>query len=266
MHDIRIQVIVLTNDGVTATSGPTASGLAGLTWGQYMEKLVSEANAIYDDQGVGFRLRFDEATDIAFKQSTLLNTLWPSPMGTDANGNDDNPNAHARQREAWKYPGRAVVMLRDFDTSTETDLSAHSTGVYGDYSYLNKAKHDHGVTLAHELGHYFHLEHTHDKNNGVNTVHDAATKIREFVESPGLALAEQQARKAIGDSVFDNDLPGVTDTPPDPGPTLWENESHTHDKCDAALTKITVTVDFDNGALGQQHYTLAPDRRNFMSY
>lgn len=268
MHFIRIRVIVLTDDGVAASRGPTHHDVAGLTWGQYMAKLVGDANAIYEDQGIGFRLAFDEATDVSFKQSTLLNTLQPSPMKKDANDNDDNPNGHARQREAWKYPGQAVVIWRDFDKSTETDFSAHSTGAHGDYIYLNKANSDRGVTLAHELGHFFHLEHTHDKNNGVETIADAAAKIREFVEAPGLTLAEKQARKPIGDSVFDNDLPGVTDTPPDPGPTLWKNVSSAsaNGHCDAALTKIDVTVDFASDALGKKQYTLAPDRRNFMSY
>ena len=91
MLDIRVQAIVLSNDG--APSGPPP---AGGTWSTYVEKLIQEANQFYEDQGIGFRLRFDLSTDVAFKKSTLLNQLQPSPLKQDANGNDDDPNGRNR--------------------------------------------------------------------------------------------------------------------------------------------------------------------------
>src|SRR5262245_14111788 len=110
MNDIRVQAIILSNDGVEAPSGPAHS--PGTTWAQYVDRPAREANDFYEARGVEFRLRFDPETDVARRRSTKLNRLRPNRgkdgsgdpiVAKDPNGNDDNPNAVARQAEARKY-------------------------------------------------------------------------------------------------------------------------------------------------------------------
>ena len=106
-----------------------------------------------------FRLHFDPSTDVARVSSTALNRDDPETPPLDLNGNGERPHEFARQTEAWKYPGRAVVFFRYYDSSVY-DHSAFSTGGKGDYIVLAKEADENGQTLAHELGHFFHLGHT----------------------------------------------------------------------------------------------------------
>jgi hypothetical protein len=125
----------------------------GRPWG------CRRTNDVYKDQRVDFRLHFDPSTDVARVSSTALNRDDPETPPLDLNGNGERPHEFARQTEAWKYPGRAVVFFRYYDSSVY-DHSAFSTGGKGDYIVLAKEADENGQTLAHELGHFFHLGHT----------------------------------------------------------------------------------------------------------
>src|SRR5207302_3691927 len=77
--------------------------------------------------------------------------------------------------------------------------------------------------FAHEVGHFLHLGHTHNGN--------AVGQLYEANRDNGYEAAKQLASDLIaaagGLSVFDGDLPLVKDTPPDPGPPLFQPSGYT---------------------------------------
>jgi hypothetical protein len=259
MLRIRIQAIVVSNDSVHSTPGPSQPASAvGKSWGDYVKELVDDANALYEDQEVGFRADFHPATDVAFVSSTLLNRDDnPTSPALDPNGNAAEPHERARQVDAWKYPGRVVIFLRDFDPAVADD-SVHSTGSYGDYVYFDKVADDaQGSTLAHELCHFFHVSHTFDLES--TTVADAAEQIRTYVE-----VKRNPVSKGL--DVFDGDAPTITDTPPDAGWKIYDGKFGS--RC-SGPDVIPIFVNFQTAALSPlnpKRYDLKPDRTNLMSY
>ena len=107
------------------------------------------------------------------------------------------------------------------------------------------------TALAHEMGHYLHLGHTHgwlpkDKS--------------EFVDLVNKGLTQWGYTKLNVAQMFDGDVGAVTDTPADPGPDLYK--AITGDAC-SATNAISIPVT----TAGQSfNVSFSPDRRNIMSY
>jgi|GEM_PF-5335612 len=256
MLRIRIQAIVVFDDGVPPTSGPASlPGVTPKSWGDYVKELVDDTNALWEREDVPFRADFHPKTDVAFLSSTLVNrddTDDESAMEFDLNGNQVRAHQYARQLECWKYPGRLVVFFRDYKSAISED-PVHSSSSGGDFVYFDKVADDlQGNPLAHELGHFFHLPHTFDQTP--KTISDAKDAIRKFVDD-GSPISK-------GDEVFDGDAPAISDTPPDPGIALFINQS-SDGKSRCEKRKIEITMKFSGK---EQTYVLKPDRSNLMSY
>ncbi len=112
-----------------------------------------------------------------------------------------------------------------------------------------------GVKLAHEIGHYLHIGHTFGpfpKN-----VDEAIKIIKEYIATG--------KDKSKGLQIFDGDIDSILDTPPDPGPDLFESFYGVGSCCKSDKGAITVTVNFDDGSAPEK-YLISPDRSNIMSY
>lgn len=176
----------------------------------------------------------------------------------------------ARQIMAKSHHGKLVVFVsngtaKDFDSSLSSwilhDRGFHFSSTLADFVATSAYYWRPGVaampmdpnTLAHEIGHYFHLSHTMWQMP--KTVTDAAVALRTAVENWGWNAND-------ADKLFDADLPFIADTPPDPGPDLFASVN-AGDACGGS-NFVDVPVTFTNGT--QRSYRLQPDRTNLMSY
>ncbi len=199
--------------------------------------MLAGASAVYSSAGISFELVSSEVdTDAA-----LANDAGPigiAPMEFHL----------ARQARAIRYPGRIVVYFRPG--------SGAQSSTWADYIVMAGAD---AMGFAHEVGHFLHLSHTHsDDVTGSLYATNRATGYQSAIDS-----AADRVRKAGGLGVFDGDMP-IADTPPDPGPPLFQPSGYNADG--AALNgaehcTVSVTLDVDG-----KKYVLAPDRKNIMSY
>jgi hypothetical protein len=170
-----------------------------------------------------------------------------------------NPGVIAATKEAAKYPGKLVVFFRD-----GADGNGFSLGNYEfvampqfNMTWLCKAKQtpagecldtmgnpvdweQNAGQLAHDVGHYFGLNHTFPGFTDLN--YNLASATQKFVDS------------GFNVNVFDGDSLG--DTPPDPGAGVYANEGW--HKCNADHTSYII------GTIVTA--TIIPDRNNLMGY
>jgi hypothetical protein len=226
--------------------------------------LVQKANEVFAAAEVEFI--YDPAKDFTHINSTLLNQT-STPLEILEKATDpakeprmsDVPNSRARMRLTENFPDRLVVYFSQktkwsFDATKGhwvlTAGTTHSSSGLGWYvGMLSTAS---GTVLAHELGHF--LQNRHTFGGQPKDVAAAASAIREYVDTDGHP-------KNDGAKVFDGDAVWVTDTPPDPGGTLFQ--SVTGDKC-GTQGAVDVPVTFADAT--KKTYSLQPDRTNFMSY
>lgn len=218
-----------------------------------VEAMLAQASTIYASAGLSFQLdsfEVDATPELQLDEGPLVAT-GPGPLYFEL----------AREAKSCLHEGRIVVYLRRVDP---TNLTAFKGGSYSsgtsNHVVLGAVS---GTDFGHEVGHFFHLEgHTH---------HDVHTEaIYQAGKDYGYAAAEQKAIDIIkaegGIHAFDGDAPRVGDTPPDPGPPLfqtggWDVNGDANipgEECGGTGT-ITLNVDGTN-------YVLAPDRHNIMSY
>jgi hypothetical protein len=163
-------------------------------------------------------------------------------------------HASRRQRTASSYPGRLVVFVSHGQLTRDFNFS----NSIANYIVMLPGEND----LAHEIGHFFHLGHTHGpypskevRDQGGDALRKwAAEEIRNYVDGQGHP-ADQ------GASVFDGDEGFVDDTPPDPTPEVWA-ATYNGDLC-STNQDFTVDVALSSGS---RTYSWRPARWNIMSY
>jgi hypothetical protein len=167
-----------------------------------VEKLVEEANRIYEPARVRFAFRGD-AEDFVELRNTRINSLMPGDRQADpekqAPGAGTPKERHQAAAEfAAKHPDCMVVFFRYGDKRKGATGNGYSGGRAKYVVMPGLRSTNMGLRgLAHEAGHYLGLSHTFGRS--FRSVDDAEKYLREHKNDL---------------SVFDGDK--LSDTPPDP--------------------------------------------------
>lgn len=262
-YHVHIHAIQTFNDdGLLNIPGQTNPQAPPITPAD-IRRLIDQANMIYASAGVQFL--FDPLVDFQTRNSTLLNqdcTILPTANLSSPNEPrcDHVPHDAERERVAAQFLGKLVVYF-GYGTELKYDPTAGKwivgprTGGFSNHvdSYVAMMYCMCDINLlAHEVGHYLHLDHTFGW--APKTVNEAAKLIKEYIE-----LNRQPISSGL--NFFDGDVPCIIDTPPDPGPSLFE--SVCLDAC-GLLDTVEVPVEFTTGETVS--YFLRPDHGNIMSY
>lgn len=253
-YQIRIQAILAADDDGSTAATITVDGI---------KQRLEVANDTFSSANISFI--FDETTDLLRINSTLINrthTIFDPP---DVDGNkwsekprhDDQSHNEARTRLARMFPGKLVIFFRKATKLKETDGgwadgSKNWSGWSGPLVNMTRGGDDNLITLAHELGHYLQIRHSH--SGGSETVAAAAAKIKKYIEDNGLPISK-------GLEALDGDRVWVTDTPADADDKIFTNAGQ--DPC-GPNGELSIPVTFSNNTT--HVYTLAPERSNVMSY
>ncbi len=232
--------------------------------------VVTAMNAFFQPGRIEFV--YDPQADFAVEDNTLLDQDWELiDAGSLSNPQTIEPAVDSsrfqaeRQRVARQHLGKLVVYISlgsqlTFQNGTwviqergyhYSSVSAEYVATAAVYWRTPNGSID-PQTLAHEIGHYLHLQHT--MGSMPDTVAAAATILKDAVDRWGVDVNEALR-------VFDADLPFIVDTPPDAGPTLFTNANGS--AC-GAPDFVDVPVTFASGAT--RTYRIEPDRRLLMSY
>jgi hypothetical protein len=279
VYSVRVQAILAPmSDGSDA---PTVTP-------EDIREALRLATEIYRAADVEFL--FDPASDVVTMPSDLLSRDCTLAPGTDLGGPksvppvcDPKPNNDERNRVAGLYPGKLVVFFAFgrgpvWDDATRHWVDAEGAG-QGNWSnhfdaFVRMLHGPPGEGLSHEIGHYLHLVHTFgsfpDDVYDVTHLDDTGTKkgvrslIRDFTKPGGLPRA-----RAL--EIFDGDLSVcagnptqhcITDTPPDPGPGLFQNSGL--NPCAADQGTLRFDVQWPDGEV--LAFAFSPDRENIMNY
>lgn len=254
-YKIRVQII--------ATAEDDGSDAANVTASQVTSRL-NTANQVFAPAIVEFL--FDEAGDFLKVNSTLLNRdftpLEEPNVGSDKWDHeplvDTESHAEARRELAKQFQGKLVIIYRNRKKLQQEDDTGHwkvvskGGGSSGSISsYVNMSTSSNGDDLAHEMGHYLQLPHPFA--GGVETVADAAEKIRKYVED---GHPKNEGMRAL-----DGDRDWVLDTPADAKGSIFVSEGL--EPC-GDVGEISIPVTFSDGS--SKTYTLKPNRDLVMSY
>jgi hypothetical protein len=213
-----------------------------------VEGMLAGASQVYSPIGLTFELAsLEETSDpvLSKDQGSSVKTSGP-PMDIELD----------RTARAARYPGRVVVFFRPVKNDTDYKAANYSSS-WGEFVVMEGTS---GTGFAHEVGHYLHLGHTFNED-AMNQLY--AKNTAEGYEA-AKKLAAQLIQSAGGLQIFDGDFPAVKDTPPDPGPPLFQPSGYTvggsavnpNEHCSGTLSLV----------VGSKTYVLAPDRANIMSY
>lgn len=264
------------------------SNAATVSADSFAESMAS-ATEIFQRGGVNITFVTDKDADFdSHVKNTLLNhdcfprTATPQAFTKEDLNNDgevDDADANlicdkaivskARAAYALKYPDKLVIFHRWAKDKARYDKAAGhwvidyakvTGGFSGRASYFVAGVPGGGGStfLAHEMGHYLHLAHTHGTT--ATDVADAASKVKKYLDDRWDDSSFVPARDGL--MLFDGDLrDDVTDTPPDASSTIF---SVTYpDRC--ALENPTVFIPVNTH--GQTFtFELTPMRNNVMSY
>ena len=237
MFIIKIHVLVL-GDGHDSSVFPAGSSISTIS------NLINELNQVFSHTELQFK--FDPSTDLEEICCTTLNNDYPN------SGKNDLTCAMARTCLAMKNRDKITLIFRDGANQVAPNFSSSTSY----YVVLQKATMRLPNKLAHELGHYFHLLHTHLSEPSKATVEEA---IRRYVEDEG--HSKDEGLKAL--EKYDGDIINVKDTPYDLGAKIFGDSAHA---C-ASNAKIELEVKFNNPSLEKKIYTYIPQTRsNLMSY
>ena len=264
LYSIRIHAIRTANDD---------GSQAGTITANQVKALVDAANTIY--ASVGIQFLFDPLVDFATKNSTLfnhdfsvsvdLNSLTDPDMTDKELGALQLPEANtaARNQEARKHKGQIVVYFRRGDNWVFDQNQGHwtlgqntwaSSSWAGEYVLMFPGSTSANV-LPHELGHY--LQNRHTFAGGINTVADAAAKIKAGVENGSFPV--NQGEFALENPPYDSDW--ILDTPTDVGPKIFDDAGIP--RC-GPVDHVSIPVTFTGGTT--LNYQLKPQRENLMNY
>jgi hypothetical protein len=251
--DLGLHVVALSDSDGGHASSVTATDFAAL---------VGRLNNVYN--GTGIRFLFDPATDFTTRQDTQLNQqqsgwVQTAEQITAANPGSivlflrwgSDPQNRTGNGNAYPPPGVNPLPLNMGDVTQDFVMLPNLLD--GTLNFLNL---DNGSFMAHELGHYLGLYHTHPGwgnpsgplyNGNPSTQAALDQQIVDYIAANGGTI-----------DALDGDA--VSSTPPDPGPIAYQRHNN-QDFC----TNPSLTVTGTSG--GQQvSYTFAPDRTNVMGY
>lgn len=262
MVELHLHVIPLTDEALDANGNP---GFAFAVTPAEFAQLVERVNLSF--QGTDIRFVFDPETDWWPRADSLLNSDAPGMRdrgnsiaaevpgkvvcflrwGASANGPTGNGNA---------YPPPGAGPKPPHVDDLQQDYVALPNRIDPNFGLLNQGN---GSFVAHEFGHYLGLYHTFPGWT------DRRGPVYKSIEGSGTPSA-QAADQALLDYVaagggtadaLDGD--GLSDTPPDPSPVLYQ--AHGQDVC--AQPQITVSSAAGRSTIS---VTFEPDPDNVMSY
>lgn len=236
MDTIRLRTLVVANPGA-ASAFPTGKGPADLG------VLVQQLNGYFAIAGIQFS--FDPHVDV--------DEIYDGRLNNDFLIKGDFGLAMLRKRESLKFPEAVTLLFRDGGNK----VAANYSGGDAYYVVLDKSTMDEPTTVAHELGHYFHLAHTHRDPEPARE--DVEEYIRQYIEDQGNPVSNWM--KAL--EHYDGDKHNVGDTPFDLGARIFGDLPTA---C-APNAQLKLTVKFNNPNLDPIEYTYKPSTRsNLMSY
>ncbi len=266
LYQIRLQAIATAD-----SDGGNASPVSAAT----ITNLLPDLNEIFSSTRI--QIVFDPATDFVQKDSTILNQRFSLLAGVDpADYHDEDvapPTSRdwhdaARRFEADKYRDKLTIFFASPDelvySASQGHWIAQLEGAGGSSSRHSRSvawrRSPDAASLAHEMGHYLHQQHTMVK--GVGSIAEAADKIAAYLDS-GHPVAD-------GLLALDPDTAWVLDTPPDAAGSIFAtandpnpNDGADGDKC-GPVSSVQIPVTYGNN---QHHtFTLEPDRSLVMSY
>jgi hypothetical protein len=236
---------------------------------EQVKKLVDQANLVWWPSGIEFQ--FDPAEDFEHRNNTALNQD-SSHAGFNANltneswdpgTSDTSGNKAARAAVGNEFPNKIVCFFRygtryTWDAAAKRWTRGPATGGFSGsqamYVAMPKSLPEKNL-LAHEVGHYLTLPHTHGTN--FESVAQARKAIKDWVDVHGKTT--QTALDALN-----GDLASITDTPPDAGGRIFVNHHGEGANCAANYPVIMIDVKFNSGYAA--YYKLQPDKLNVMSY
>lgn len=252
-YKIRVQIIATADDNGSNAANISASTIAGY---------LNTVTQVFAPANVEFV--FDQTDDFLKINSTLLNrdfTLLELPNVDDDKWDhkpltDSESHTRARTNLCKQFGGKLVVIYRNRKKLVEENgvwkIVTKNGGSSGASAlFVNMSTSSAAQDLAHEIGHYLQLPHPF--SSGVETVAEAAAKIKSYVESGH--------DKDEGLDALDGDRNVLLDTPADCKGKIFENENL--EVC-GDIGEISIPVEFGNNSIST--YTLKPDRNLIMSY
>lgn len=212
--------------------------------------MLDGASATYASLGLRFRFSALELTS----EPVLAKDRGPGITLSGPPLNFEMP----RTARATHYPGRLVVFFRSY-VGGPTSVAFNYSSYFADYVVMGNLN---GTSFAHEVGHHLGLSHTHS-DDALNKIFEAN---RDRGYQAALEVARELIRQAGGPSCFDGDSPGVKDTPPDPGPAIFQpsgydaagNPQNPTEHCSGTVTlgRPGHSAAGDAGTRSRQHHEL----------
>src|SRR5262245_14214740 len=204
-----------------------------------VKQMLAGAESVYSSVNLTFKL-------VSYEQD--------SDPKLKADGNAGPPPNYIeldREARAVRYPGLLVIYFRPGNGQPNYSSSLADYVVLGDTNAMD---------FAHEVGHFLHLGHTF-YGDQVSTLYDL-NRNKGYEQAKAKAIEWIQQAGSL--DVFDGDSGAVADTPPDPGPPLFQPSGYHPDgsainPTEHCSSMLTLTV-------AGKVYVLAPDRQNIMSY
>ena len=232
-------------------------------------QLVTQASLVWYSSGIEFQ--FDPSVDFEHRNETLLNqdsshdafNANVTNPDWDPGTADTSPNKSAREAVGKQFPKKIVCFFRygtryAWDESAARWTRGAGTGGFSSskalYVAMPKGMPEKNL-LAHEVGHYMTVPHTH--RGGVDTVDKARQAIKDWVD-----VHKNSTKNAL--EALNGDRAVVTDTPSDAGGGIFVNKYGAGANCAANHPVIMIDVKFNSGYTA--YYKLQPDKLNIMSY
>jgi Bacterial tandem repeat domain 1 len=247
IYQIRVHFVItaaVVNDSNDSIEDPPNQSLISF---------VETMNQVYTDSGIQFD--FDPYSDVERVVDQLL--AYEAPRNASGKFEfTDNPQKNNICVQKWqeyaeKYPGKLVIYYRVWRPEYEGHSAFNFSGL--GWEFVRMGKGANGVTMAHEVGHYFGLIHTFTV--GPKSIAEASAMIKKYVEDNNISRSD-------GLKVFDGDAYNVGDTPPDPGGGIFID--YFGDTCLPDKSTVPIPVTFSDGST--YVYNSTPDRANIMSY
>lgn len=259
-YAVKLMLVRAANTDGTHASALTAEKFA---------LILPTLNQIYQPAGISFTFdpKYDYPAEVV--KDDLVNYDMKVKYADELNNDEAHPPkietiayTAAKNKIAQKYPDHLVVIAAEGNELKFNDVTKKWDIIPRDYDYSN-GKDDFvaisggnydpgGTTVAHEIGHFFHLSHPFS-----------------FFKTYDLfkAWVASQVKAGISDAdilkALDGDSNSVSDTPPDAGNAIFKDAYGAGQDCGNHDKVIVITPDAQNV---NHVITVQPDRLNIMSY